>query len=379
MYNAGSRTHSNSWGSLFIGSPYYSNQDDDHYLYDHTDFNIFFAAGNDGDYGDGSKTITMEATGKNIIAIGSSETTLNSANINYIAYYSSQGPAYDNRVKPDLTCPGDTVESALSNGYDNGPSCQTTEMSGTSMSCPAAAGLAALIKEYFTRSDLWVSVCNKRYKYCQPFVASGVLTKTLLLHSGTKLDLFDGGGSKDKSLGNPPDNFQGWGRANLANILRVSDINQFDLFVDDLVKINANSAITYNVQIGSSSAIPLVATISWYDAPAVDGTTQKALIQDLDLVVIFRQKKRKYFSNNLSGLDSINNNEKVIVMNPDVGTWSIIIKTKALPYGSQLFSLSITSSGSVTSINGDEYEDKYEFNDVLDDIYTDDFGQDDKK
>lgn len=135
VYNAGSRTHSNSWGGSFIGSPYYCNNDVDHYLYDHLHFNIFFAAGNDGDSGDGSKTISMEATGKNIIAVGSSETTFDSENINYVAYYSSQGPAYDNRIKPDIINSGDAIESALSNG-DDGPSCGTVEMSGTSMACP---------------------------------------------------------------------------------------------------------------------------------------------------------------------------------------------------------------------------------------------------
>lgn len=32
-YNAGARVHSNSWGSYFSGSGYYSGQDVDAYLY----------------------------------------------------------------------------------------------------------------------------------------------------------------------------------------------------------------------------------------------------------------------------------------------------------------------------------------------------------
>ena len=59
------------------------------------DFIILFAAGNDGYYG--NYTCTREATAKNVVAVGSGESTLNSNNIANVAYYSSQGPAYDGR------------------------------------------------------------------------------------------------------------------------------------------------------------------------------------------------------------------------------------------------------------------------------------------
>lgn len=119
-YLAGSRIHSNSWGSSFSGSGYYANNDVDQYLYDHTDSVIFFAAGNSGMIG--YNTISIEAAAKNVIAVGSSESTLDSTDINYIAYYSSKGPTYDGRIKPDILAPGHTIMSVLSNGGD-GPSC----------------------------------------------------------------------------------------------------------------------------------------------------------------------------------------------------------------------------------------------------------------
>ena len=245
------------------------------------------------------------------------------------------------------------------------------------MACPGAAGLAALVKEFFERSDLWESVCNSNYKYCRTFPISGVLTKALLIHSGTQLDLFDGGGDKDQPLETPPDNFQGWGRINLSNILSLPGINQFDLFVDDLVSIQDESRITYNVQIPPSSSLPLIATISWYDPPTVDGSTQNALIQDLDLIALSPTSK-KYYSNNGQCLDNVNNNEKIVVENPEAGVWSIVIKTKSLPYGSQLFSLVVTSGGTITGVNVND-NSKYEINDILDDIYNDDIGSDDDK
>lgn len=58
---------------------------------------IFFSAGNAGGNGNGISTIIMEASGKNMIAVGSSQTTLGSSNISYVAWYSSKGPVYDGR------------------------------------------------------------------------------------------------------------------------------------------------------------------------------------------------------------------------------------------------------------------------------------------
>ena len=260
----GSTTHSNSWGAEFIGSPYYVNRDIDNYLYNHLDLNVFFACGNSGS--NGMMSISQEATAKNIIAIGSSESTFDSQNIDYVAYYSSQGPAYDKRIKPELVSPGDALESALSNG-DGGPTCGTVTMSGTSMASPGAAGLAALAKEYFERSDLWESACNKKYKFCQSYKISGVLTKALLLHSGTKMTVLNDG-DNNQILGDPPDNIQGWGRISLLNILSLKSLNDYDLFIDDLVQVSSQNKVVYNVQIQSTQQnMPLVVTISWYDAP----------------------------------------------------------------------------------------------------------------
>ena len=234
-----------------------------------------------------------------------------------------------------------------------------------------------MIKEFFERQDLWYSVCKKRYKYCRSFKISGVLTKALLIHSGKKLELFHGGGDKDHALGEPPDNYQGWGRLDLSGILSLTNIYRFDLFVDDLVKISDGSTIIYNVQIPPSSMISLIATIAWYDPPNTDGTTQRALLQDLDLVAV-SPSENKLYSNNGDGLDDVNNNERIVVVNPETGLWSIIVTTKSLPYGSQLFSISITSGGSVVGVNKKEKdENKYDLDDVLDDIYTDDIGIDD--
>ena len=86
---------------------------------------VFYAAGNSGH----DKTTSVESTSKNAISVASGQSTFDSANIGFISYFSSKGPAYDGRIKPDITAPGDATMSARSNG-GAGASCQTTEKTG---------------------------------------------------------------------------------------------------------------------------------------------------------------------------------------------------------------------------------------------------------
>lgn len=215
---------------------------------------IFFAAGNAGGNGDGTSTITMDASGKNMIAVGSSETTLDTPNINYVAWYSSKGPVYDNRIKPDLVAPGDQLMSARASG--NGQqTCSTIEMTGTSMASPSAAGSALLVRQYFmdTNTRFWTKYCYVKYRTCKAFTPSGSLTRAILLHSVSPMSLFNGGGSYDVPLGPPPDYMQGFGRITLKNVLPLFGQANFDLFVEDLKTINQYSQINYVITIPNTA------------------------------------------------------------------------------------------------------------------------------
>ena len=103
------------------------------------------------------------------------------------------------RIKPDLVAPGDSLLSALSNGVA-GSSCSTQSMTGTSMATPAAAGIALLVRQYFmsSNSSFWTGHCNPADNFCRAFTPSGVLVKAILLHSGTAMKKFDGGGATHK-------------------------------------------------------------------------------------------------------------------------------------------------------------------------------------
>ena len=358
-YNCGARAQSCSFGSPWSGTKgYYAASDVDTYLYQHTGLIVFYAAGNYG--GNGDYTCTMEATSKNAVIVGSSESTFDSINIANVAYYSSKGPVYDGRIKPDIVAPGDAIMSAQSNG-NNGASCGTVEKTGTSMATPSAAGAALLVRQYFTDSSgvFWKKVCNKSYTFCKGFTASGVLIKAVLLHSGTPMKLFDGQacgcGTPSVTLNSPPDSTQGYGRITLSNVLPLYNTFIFDLFVLDLVRINANTKLVYHAHVTNTNT-PLKVTISWYDPPNTAGTTGKALINNLDLLVVAPHKTAVLKGNGGDGkgnFDSLNNNEQVYIATPVLGQYEIVVIANALPYsGSQLFSIVVTcAAGTIVVTN----------------------------
>ena len=91
---------------------------------------IFIAAGNSAV----SAQIGTPGSAEDAITVGALDK--NSA----IAIYSSQGPTEEGRVKPNIAYVGSNVMSVAFNTGD-----QYTDMSGTSMATPGAAGVAALM------------------------------------------------------------------------------------------------------------------------------------------------------------------------------------------------------------------------------------------
>src|SRR3954452_2429247 len=175
--------------------------------------------GNDGST---AGSVGTPGTAKNVMRAGATESVRASGtdgcgvsnsganNPNDIIGFSSRGPTSDGRMKPDVVAPGthmtgaqpQTGASYNGDGVCNGvfPSGSTlySLSSGTSHSAPVVAGMAALTRDWFTRT--------------QGSPPSPALVKALILNTATDI----AGGAGVTSL---PSMSQGWGRANLATLV----------------------------------------------------------------------------------------------------------------------------------------------------------------
>eukprot|EP00604_Paraphysomonas_vestita_P002812 CAMPEP_0174818882 /NCGR_PEP_ID=MMETSP1107-20130205/1813_1 /TAXON_ID=36770 /ORGANISM="Paraphysomonas vestita, Strain GFlagA" /LENGTH=431 /DNA_ID=CAMNT_0016031437 /DNA_START=818 /DNA_END=2110 /DNA_ORIENTATION=+ len=324
-YSAGAKLHSNSWGGAFNAY----DEDTlkmDGYLVDHQDFLAVFAAGNEGN--EGYYSIGDPAVSKNILTVGASMNKNNE--IGDLAFFSSLGPTFDSRIKPDVVAPGYFTYSARSDG-DSAETCQILEMAGTSMATPCVSGTAAQVRQYFatynptfntgcsytygsTNLQLSTSTCNSNSN------PRGATIKALLVHSGEKMDSYLTGDYETKEpnapLSNPPDMYQGFGRVSLQNILPypgIEDILKIHVVEATIGSLNEFSA---KVQIGDSTR-PFKASLVYMD-PQNSVMSTKMVINNLDLIVE-DPFGNTYYGNNLAG-DDINNVEQVVVYTPTSGT-----------------------------------------------------------
>ncbi|MCS6824707.1 MAG: S8 family serine peptidase [Cytophagaceae bacterium] len=95
---------------------------------------VFNSAGNEG--ASSWKYLTAPADGHKVIAVGAVKADSN------IAAFSSYGPSYDGRIKPDLVAMGEgTIIGTHTGGILSG--------NGTSFSCPLVSGMAAALWQAF--------------------------------------------------------------------------------------------------------------------------------------------------------------------------------------------------------------------------------------
>ncbi|MBI5384078.1 MAG: immunoglobulin domain-containing protein [Verrucomicrobia bacterium] len=322
-YADGARISCNSWGASVEGEYTEDSQFYDTLVRDaqpadseiptagNQEMVIVFSAGNSGP---GSRSIGSPGTGKNIFCVGAAENVhshstahggstsagsdgcdlddLDADSAEDIASFSSRGPCADGRVKPDLVGPGTHVTGGVAQEFNPGPlgtalSCFMasgvcalsgshhagsafnffplgqqffTTSSGTSHSCPAVGGGAALFRQWFL---------NHGWRAPSP-----AMTKAWLMNSARYLA---GSGSSDTL----PSRNQGLGEMNLGAAFGSGPRVFRDQLAEDKFVASGQVRVFQGVVVQTNK--PLRVTLAWTDAPGA--TFGNAYNNDLDLTV----------------------------------------------------------------------------------------------
>ncbi|WP_264537535.1 S8 family serine peptidase [Flavobacterium sp. N1736] len=256
-------------------------------LFSNPDLTHCFSSGNSGLLG--YKTITGNfKQSKNSIAVGCIDQN------EVIMPFSSKGPAYDGRIKPELVA---------------------FSTQGTSNSTALATGIITLMKQH--------------YKTINNSLLNNALTKAILINSA-------------KDLGNTgPDFTYGYGNINANKCLKTISENRF-------ISGNVTSGQTnsHNI-ILPVNAKKVKITLVWNDLPAAINSNI-SLVNDLDLEVISTDNTTflPWILNPdapeqqaVRGKDKINTIEQVTVENPASGSYTINIIGSYVSNASQEYSI----------------------------------------
>jgi len=346
--NAGgaARVSSHSWGST-IGAGTYTAycQQTDQFMWNHKDFLIVYAAGNNGP---GATTVIPPGTSKDILTGGA---VANGTSANQMADFSSRGPCNDTRYKPTVTAPGQTMLSSV------GPSATSYGyMQGTSMATPCIAGNAALVRDYFARGfyPTGESVPGNKRAYI-----SAALVKACIINSA----------APDISGSTIPDNNTGWGRVNDDYCVYFADDVRKLWVEDDTTGLSTGQYREFTVSVNNQSE-PLKVALVWTDYAGASGANP-AIVNNLDLAVT-GPNAAQYRGNQYSGgqstpnptaWDSRNVEECVRRNVPELGDWTVRVNATNVPQGTrQPFAVVVsgglgTSGTPVLSLSGSKLED----------------------
>ncbi len=228
---------------------------------------------------------------KNVLVVSAIDTALQVNALN------SRGPAYDGRLKPELTAYGP---------------------SGTSEAAALVTGTATLIQEKY------------QLKYNQ--LPNMAMVKAILIASADDI------GAKGIEFAT------GYGNINVFEALSLVDQNQ--LFQSTL---SQQDQISFPITVSSGTA-QLKIAVCWIDPPATVNSPS-ALVHDIDSWIdngatIFRPWVLSSFPHPDSlmapakrKLDHLNNTEFMTIDNPPPGIYQLVLKSGTLIGGSQKFSV----------------------------------------
>lgn len=320
-----------------------------------------WAAGNNGlaaQYGNEEGYYSVFTTAKNTISVGSLDTFDGRS-----SDFSSLGPTFDGRIKPDVAVPGcnDSIASVGIQAASTGSQGYTGKC-GTSMAAPAVSGIVGLLAEQY-QTTFGIAPGNLR-----PSTYKAVLVQTADDREKTRA-------YPDREFNNPdsgeallyhagPDFVTGFGLVNADEARQLmSDSKRWK-------EANAGAAgdvDTFCVSV-PQGAEQLKVTLAWDDEPGDTTTaeTTSKLVNDLDLTLTEPKTGTVYSSWTLDplpltanpgdgsqdpitpasvkpayrGVDRRNNVEMASVFLPRTGVWKAKVTAHNLPNGNvQRYSL----------------------------------------
>ena len=320
-WNVGSyNSEAQDWDKVAYAAPYYL---------------PVLSAGNDGGNNNAEpilagydKLVGNKVSKNALIVANASDANINSATGELISAVisggSSEGPADDGRIKPDISGNGTSLYSTWSSGgYGS--------LSGTSMAAPNVTGSLVLVQQHYNN-------INNRFMKAETL-------KALALHTAD-------------DLGRPgPDAIYGWGYMNAKACVETINNNGQSAYITEAM-LNDGDTYTYNVN--ASGTEPLKVSVVWTDPAGnwvndtdqIVNNTRAALVNDLDVRVTegsntffpWKLSTANVAANATRNSDNlVDNVESVLVDNPTASPYTITINHKGtLTNDQQKFAIVVT-------------------------------------
>jgi serine protease AprX len=352
--NDNARIHTNSWGSVVGDGRYDSEATElDDFVWNHRDFIICFAAGNEGQDRQGTGRIapgslTPPGTAKNCITVGASENNRPTFNVTYgqgwpddfpanpiasdkvadkpdgMVAFSSRGPTQDNRIKPDVVAPGTFVLSTLSRsvtaanpGWGKSGDPLYFFEGGTSMATPLVAGCVAVVREYLIKEQ---GLANP----------SAALVKAMLINGAQDLN----GQYVPSEAASIPNISEGFGRVDLGATIGPFTAGESVTLKDESTVLDTGEEEVTTVNI-SGPGSSLKVTLVWTDPPG------ETLQNDLDLIVRTADGEERHgnVDSPSSEFDRTNNVEQIAWPDVPAGTVEIVVRAHRITESPQSYAL----------------------------------------
>lgn len=160
-----------------------------------------------------------------------------------MSYFSSNGPAVDGRIKPDISVMGDSLYSARAVESATLEHCSVITMSGTSMATPLAASATAIIIQYFKEGYYYDGEKDESYGK----TPTSALVKAMLIHSTENLrGESNYAYNRLTEFTSWPNNKQGFGAVSLERVLYFKNDPHFRLFTSEECIDKGGNEIVYN-------------------------------------------------------------------------------------------------------------------------------------